>query len=253
MAGTPVLFKSKRVSLNPDDFGSKSDREYIREMTCTQVIDFLVDKEAKRTAHMESEFDCAVQVGFKTVSPALLAALDTVAKMKSRSRNIVTKCLAHQGVLLLNNLPGIKELNNKHTEIMLLNGSTGVLTDLIDQMDIPQYHFSAAIARPGNFVAAQHLVGECNALAEGLAVGSSTLFAVCLAWSLTMTDDPGIRGLTDKTLVPEINMFKRYVRERAILITAYWEIACLRVAELQAQTEAINVLSEEVHHGDILS
>jgi len=183
---------------------------------------------------MSREDDCVAQVSYRVAPSGLVVSLDTLAGIKSRSRTLVMKCLAHHGLAWLDDLSGATELSRKYSEILMLNGRYGGLTDIVEQVRLPQYRYNSDRAGSGHFHASSKLVSAYGGYAAGLAIGVSSLMAVCYAWSLTTAADPDLVGVVGE-LRPEVEFFKRYVNERCIILDAYWRIARGRLDGTSAQ------------------
>jgi len=222
------------VSLSPSSFTDESEQDRLIALSCEEVVDFKVSQESARTLQMAEECECEGRVNYRSVPAGLLQALDALAQHKSRSRRLVTKCLAHHAVALMSTFKEIDEINRIYKEILALHGRCGKLTSLLEQMDNQQ--FLCLNERPvkGEFRAAGKLISYFSDRASGLGIDTSTFMSIGFEWSLTTSQSDNLIGAV-RELHPGVADFRQYVFERSVLMRAYKAIANSRIGALDGK------------------
>jgi len=207
-------------------------REELAKRTAEEVVEYLIHDEAKRTKDTKPETESEVRLAFKSELPVVQAGLECMAERKSRGYYLITKCLAHKAVYLLQDIPGLTVLNGQYADIVRLNGRHGGLTSIVDQADVAQYIPSTQqkAPKPGEFRMAAKIKSTLGSMTKGIGVDLYLLAFFGLGAVLAETNDPELRGIADD-IKKEVDAFKVWVRDRALLMDAYWNIAQLHLKD----------------------
>ena len=217
----------KGVSLT--DFAD-TIRVELGKRTAEDVVEYLIKDEVKRTENMTDDKEKEVRITYKTAIPEILSGIEALAKVKNRGIFLIMKCLAHKGVYMLRDIPGLWELNEQYADLVRLNGHYGGLTRLLKQVRLTQYSPISTDKQSGEFHMAKKLKSTYGSMGEGLGVDLYLITAIGLGLPLTYTAEPDLLGIAED-IQKEVDAFKIYVRDRALMMDAYWKIAYLHLQD----------------------
>ena len=214
---------SRGLSLSPGDMLSESD--ILLQLSCEQVVDRLLKIESNRNEHTMPDSETEVRVPYRNTLRDVRAGIKSLADIENRGEWLVVKCLSHKGICLLDQVEGIKTLNEQASDISRLVTRYGGISAIGEMADDVSYR---PIGREGGgrgeFRMAKRLKSAYAKYVCGLGMDLSSLVAVALGWVLSITNEPDLLGIADD-LKLEVEAFNKHVRDRAILMDAYWRIA----------------------------
>lgn len=214
----------KSVKLSTSSFRDVPICEELTSRTAEDVVEYLVKTESKRTDRTEPEEEREVKVEYRTVSRDISAGIESLAGIKERSFILITKCLSPAGVCHLGKVPGLTDINRRFSDLVLLNGRHGGLTDVVDQAKIAQYTPADLANSRGSFHMSKKTKGAYGELTVGTGVDLCHMVNLGIGMVLRNTEEVDLAGIAS-CMEREITAFVRYIRDRAILMDAYWRIA----------------------------
>jgi len=212
------------ISISPTEI-RKTDRERLLSQTCEQVIAQRAGEEAKRNDRMADNNENVGKQPMSSPPRRLMVALDVIHDTSGRSVSLIEKCLIHLGDALLSTIPEIKKTAGQYSELVALEGTNGELDDIIEQVKKDHYTvMGTPVKRRVNFVGAKKVISSINEQCKGLGLPMGMSVAMALMLAISTTNDETIAG-TANGLIPEIDMFLRYVRERNHDMDAFYKKA----------------------------
>ena len=207
-------------------------REELAKRTAEGVVDYLIHDEAKRTMDTKPEEEREVRVPFRSALPVVMAGLSCMAERKNRGYYLIEKCLAHKAIYLLQDIPGLTVLNGQCSDIIRLNGRHGGLTPIVDQTNVAQYIPTSLqkAPKPSEFRMAAKLKSTLGSMTRGVGVDLYLLAFIGYGAVLADTNDPELSGIAED-IKKEVDDFRVWVRDRALLMDAYWRIAHLHLKD----------------------
>ncbi len=228
-------FGSQLKALGLYDFAGTEKEELLRR-TAEQVVALKIHDERLRTSRTEPEPEQEVRVRYRTISSALRTAITATAHVCNCSDRLVVKCLVHKGVALLSEMEDLVRLNRQYRDIIRAAGKYRGLSRVRDMVDVCLYELAVAqTSVSGEFCMADKLRSAYSEFASGIGIGVSNLVAVSLAM-VFQDADMDFSGVSGDLRV-EADTFRVYVRDRAILMNAYWEIVQAHIADAGPTTE----------------
>ena len=215
---------NRKALLCASHFVSPSICDELISRAAEEVVDYLVKVESERTDRTEPDEEREVRVEYRTTQRDINAGIESLAGIKERSIVLVVKCLSPAGVCQLSKVPGLTAINKQYADLVLLNGRHGGLTDIVNQAKIAQYVPGDLENSRGAFRMAKKTKGAYGELTVGTGVDLCHMVVLGIGMVLSNTKETDLVGISG-CMKKEIDMFMRYIRDRAILMDAYWRIA----------------------------
>lgn len=225
------------VDLAPSAAVSSTEAEMLLGMTCEDVVNYKAREEAKRTARLDSDSECEGRVPLESPPANLVVALDVAAQLFGRSRRLVEKCLIYQGCALLLSIPEVVAVNKKFCAVQGAQGTYGGLSDLVEQLRATPYRPHGERVGRVDFHGARKVISKIEIECAGLGMTNGALIASALMLSLTTTENPDLVGAV-RDVMPEVDHFIQYVRERSYDLDSCW-----RKVQSRLDTKVGNLVS----------
>jgi len=220
----------KSVKLSTSSFREVPICDELTLRTAEEVVDYLVKVESKRTDRTEPDEEREVKVEYRTASRDINAGIESLAGIKERSVVLITKCLSPAGVCQLQKIPGLTAINKQYSELVQLNGRHGGLTDIVNQAKIAQYVPTDLVNSRGSFRMAKKTKNDYVKLTVGTGVDLCHMVVLGIGMVLRNTEEVDLVGISG-CMEREVGMFVRYIRDRAIMMDAYWRVMLERLKD----------------------
>ena len=214
------------VNLNPSQFAEDGG---LLDLSLVEIVSLFLDKEKRR--RKDAKDDESQQediVGCRSVPTGLLMALDGNARRLGITRAMLTKCLSHQIVVWLDNLPRIGVITELYNIACDAAEEYGY-PDLYDKMS-PSYTFVSSSPKQVSFRTIRWVKNKLYAVSRPIGIPAGAIFVAGLCYSLTRAGNES-KGTIRKYLSDEVQHFNRCVDERAIWVSGFHDLVRRRASE----------------------
>ena len=230
-------------------------REELRSRSPGEVVDYLVADESKRngdTPGVEKE----VRVGYRRMIAEVLNALRCLSAAKARSVGLISKCIAHKAMYKLQETPRFGEVNQDYLALLKLSGERGGLTGVVNQVGTALYK-PATTEKVGVFCMAGTVASTISGYSAGVGVDGYMLVGIGFAKVFIDKPDACIAGIA-KDLEGPVREFDIYLRDRAMLLKTFTEIAVLHLQDAEQDGCQFNTSvpwsgTEELLYAEVVS
>jgi len=222
------------VSINPSEHSDETERDRLLRMTCEEAIADLAQAEMARPSGLSDEANGVTRVSYRYTLQVLDSALTSISKRVGRSRRLVIQCLAHKGVVMLEEVEGLLDINQKRYDISECSGEFGGISDVENIINRAQYDFVCQSCGSGHYHMAGWLYSKYQQLTTGVGISPSRVITIGLCLAVGHTNDPKLSGVS-KDMEPEVSRFRQYIKERYFVMDAYWNIVNLRIDDIQGR------------------
>jgi len=229
------------ASIRSEDFASASEQRAM--MPAESLIRKFAEEERSRDEKTLPKKDREISIGTRSFPQGMAMSLSQIGRSEKQYVQTITKCLSHGVASWFYNLPEVSQANTIYAEVADIC-SDHAYDDLQRDLSAVRYEFKhpakvetmtgATTIKTIAWVATMLSNSEEDGGDEfqtSAALGASIAKILCVGFCrhIALNRRGWADGTIDSLLVPEVNHFLWYLRERLIMLEAHKRLALTRV------------------------
>jgi len=219
------------VSLSPKS--AASNTEQVLAMSAEDLIREYSFKEASRDEHELQRSERELSLSVRSLPGGMMMALNQIKRSEKLPVSVITKCFSHGVAAWYSSLPDVQQIVSAYSEVSDLC-CDHCYVDL--QRDIDSSRYAPRVQAPIETISGvttvktiAWVVGLLSDLATPVGVTVPVLLNVGICRLIALNNRGWADGTINDLLEPEVNGFLWYIKERAVMLSCYREMALVRV------------------------